>query len=958
MQSRPRHWIATGIMLALMLSVARQTWSQDQKQPPKPVTVSKTYNNSPFDYSIRLLSERPQFCVYRLTYPSPVVTPVKQNNTVPADYYLPNGIKPGDPKRPAVICLHILDGNEPLTDLVCSVLAGRGIPAISFKLPYYGPRGTAKGPEGLADNPQLFVGAIAQAGEDIRRTIDLLASREEVNPERIGITGISLGAIIAATAAGAEPRLNRAGLILGGGDLLKIIHHARETQTLSAMLKKLPQAEREEVEGKITERDPLQFAAGLRERARDGRVLMLNAAADEVVPRACTEKLAEAIGISDRVVWFEGLGHYTAMAELPRAMRMMADFFAKDLPPGVEQSAGAASSRLTPLQRFAAVLQQGLAILTTEPQDGRCHYAALELTLEGRRPIEARLRYVRGTHGKFLLQGKLPEVGEVAMGQGRFPWLAAGAKKVVAGTKDPAENRDPLQFVNTEAMTRLRVAGGAVGAFVMVPEMLQQWIAAEEDKTANGNRSISIVSKDPRKMPGRIRLKFEDDGHTPVEAVFTVGGMRGTLRFRGWQVNAVANDAMFEPSEENRQEVDQADIHHIFGAALNFAIDRLDRRGGPTADLRSTAIKVIGRDPAGHGRLCRCQGKTILMVSGTPAQMGAAQGRLLGDSMQILTERVLYLVGGGDTLNSGTWFLDRMADIERRTLPHIPPRFIVECDALAKAAGISQRDGRYANLFPERFHCSGVALMGKATVGGRVLHARVLDYMSEIGLQDAAVVQVFMPEGRNKWMSLGYAGFIGTVTAMNERGLAIGEMGGRGEGQWDGTPMTMLLRDAMERAGTVEEALAILREAPRTCEYYYVLSDRSGTIRAVECTPQKMTVMKPGQQDPRLPHVPDDSVFISGGDRAVTLARRIEENYGRIDARKLIEIIKRPVAMQSNLHDAVFAPETLEMWFADAGRFTSACDEPYAHVNLRELIEFYARPIEDNRPADGDAGRP
>ena len=75
-------------------------------------------------------------------------------------------------------------------------------------------------------------------------------------------------------------------------------------------------------------------------------------------------------------------------------------------------------------------------------------------------------------------------------------------------------------------------------------------------------------------------------------------------------------------------------------------------------------------------------------------------------------------------------------------------------------------------------------------MGGRVLHARVLDYMRDIDLQDAAAVTVFMPDGRYKWMSLGYAGFIGTVTAMNEKGLAIGEMGGRGQGHWDGMPMT------------------------------------------------------------------------------------------------------------------------------------------------------------------------
>ncbi len=109
--------------------------------------------------------------------------------------------------------------------------------------------------------------------------------------------------------------------------------------------------------------------------------------------------------------------------------------------------------------------------------------------------------------------------------------------------------------------------------------------------------------------------------------------------------------------------------------------------------------------------------------------MGAAQGALLCDTVRKTTERVLYLVGGGDTIQSGQWFFDRMAEIERRTLPHIPPRFIEESDALGRAAGISQRDARYANLFAERFHCSGVALRGKATAGGRVLHARVLDYM-------------------------------------------------------------------------------------------------------------------------------------------------------------------------------------------------------------------------------------
>ncbi len=361
------------------------------------------------------------------------------------------------------------------------------------------------------------------------------------------------------------------------------------------------------------------------------------------------------------------------------------------------------------------------------------------------------------------------------------------------------------------------------------------------------------------------------------------------------------------------------------------------------AGAEELQLKVIGVDPDGHGALCKVGPKMVLWVSGTPEQMGKAHGYLTGQAPAKLAERVLYLVGGGESVVSGEWFLDKMEEIDRRTAPFIPERFTKECDALAAATGVSRRDARYANLFPERFHCSGMAVAGKATVGGCVLHARVLDYMRDIRLQDAALIQVYMPDEGYKWVSLGYAGFIGTVTAMNEKGVAIGEMGGHGVGDWDGMPMNFLLRDVMERAATVDEAIKIIKETPRTCEYYYVVSDKCGDMRGLHCTAKEIEVLMPGQQDPRLPHVPEDTILISGDERAKVLSQRIQDNYGKIDAQKMIEIIKRPVAMQSNLHNAIFSPQTGDMWFADAGRDTPACDEPYFRCNFEELIRAYKR---------------
>jgi len=352
-------------------------------------------------------------------------------------------------------------------------------------------------------------------------------------------------------------------------------------------------------------------------------------------------------------------------------------------------------------------------------------------------------------------------------------------------------------------------------------------------------------------------------------------------------------------------------------------------------------IRIVARDTQGHGLLCEHGGKSILMMAGSPAEMGAAHGRLLKAGVCSVAHGTMYLVGAGYTVTQNDWFFDRMDEITRRTLPHTPQRFLEECDAMSQAAGLSVRDGRTANFFPELFHCSGVAVRNGATADGMLLHARVLDYMRDIRLQDHAVVQVWMPAGLNAWVSLGYAGFIGTVTCMNEKGLAIGEMGGRGEGKWDGMPMNLLLRDIMERAATVREAVAIMQKTPRTCEYYYVISDRSRDMAGICATPEAVEVLEAGAQHPKLPKVPPETVMMSAGERAVKLSERLHERQGKIDVPAMMEIVKRPVAMRSNLHDAIFRPETLDMWCADAGRKTPACDEPYVRVNLKDLLAYY-----------------
>ncbi len=352
-------------------------------------------------------------------------------------------------------------------------------------------------------------------------------------------------------------------------------------------------------------------------------------------------------------------------------------------------------------------------------------------------------------------------------------------------------------------------------------------------------------------------------------------------------------------------------------------------------------LKIVARDSGGHGMLCTAGSKRVLIVAGTPAQMGAAHGRLMAGEIPKVMPQTMALVGAAYTVQKGIWFHDKIDEIFRLAAPHTPRRFTDECNAMADAAGISRRDAICGNFFPELFHCSGVAVRNSASLGGQVVHARVLDYMRDINLQKYTLVQVFIPEDGYAWLSLGYAGFLGSVTAMNEHGLAIGEMGGASEESWNGMPMTFLMREIAERTRTVDEAVALMKRVPRTCEYYYVVSDARRNMVGIRARVEDLLVLLPGEQHELLPQVPADTVMISAGSRAQKLSERLHAEFGRIDAQKMIEIIKRPVAMNSNLHNAIFLPERLEMWFADAGKKSPACDEPYTMVNLRQMIDFY-----------------
>lgn len=376
----------------------------------------------------------------------------------------------------------------------------------------------------------------------------------------------------------------------------------------------------------------------------------------------------------------------------------------------------------------------------------------------------------------------------------------------------------------------------------------------------------------------------------------------------------------------------------------DFAFDANDSEYDPVKVAESTETNLTFVAKVPNGTLAKLDGVCdVIFLEGTPQEMGRAHGALAKDKILALRE-LIYAAGAAASSVKGVDFFEKTDEATKRSLPYVPKRFYDEIDAMCESAGISQLDGRRLNNFPELFHCSGITARGKATKGERVLHVRVLDYARGVGLQNYSQITIYRPKGYNAWLSVSFAGFVGTVTAMNEKGLTVGEMGGGGEGNWDGLPMTYLMRRIVEECSTVDEAIQLMKSVPLTCEYYYCLSDASGAMAAIAAdvtAEQPVVVLRPGEAHERLPGALDDICYVSAGARAEALFARLKENYGKLDVATLMEIIKRPVSMDSNLHDAIFAPETLDVWRAEATASNPACDEPYLHINLTDALNFF-----------------
>lgn len=273
-----------------------------------------------FQYTLQIIDEGldDNVRVWRLVFPSPFKSPFPENNIVPCEYYEPKHI---EGQIEAAIVLDIMAGNAVVPRGIARGLASQGVAALYVPMAYYNSRRPKDRAHArwLEDQPDRITDPPKQTILDIRRAKAILASRREIDPRQVSITGVSLGGIMASMAAGIDGHFARVVPILAGGDLAAMTFHAPETRRARQRLldKGIDQ---QKLEALMAAVEPLNFAS----RIDPKRCLMINARNDEVIPRECTMALWQAIG-KPQLLWVPS-GHYSAAWFMPTIKQTAIDF--------------------------------------------------------------------------------------------------------------------------------------------------------------------------------------------------------------------------------------------------------------------------------------------------------------------------------------------------------------------------------------------------------------------------------------------------------------------------------------------------------------------------------------------------------------------------------------------------------------------------------------------------------
>ncbi|WP_241240773.1 C45 family autoproteolytic acyltransferase/hydolase [Maribacter sp. MJ134] len=255
------------------------------------------------------------------------------------------------------------------------------------------------------------------------------------------------------------------------------------------------------------------------------------------------------------------------------------------------------------------------------------------------------------------------------------------------------------------------------------------------------------------------------------------------------------------------------------------------------------------------------QGLWELYVSGNPLEIGLKTGsltqELFNEQEDIFIKKIDELVPSKGYQNLLRKFL---AWFNRKMYLNIDEQFKVELFGVSKYASPNYDYVAKPYQRVMYFHgahdighalqdlalvgCSSFAAWGNQTQDGKLLIGRNFDFYAGDDFAKNKIIAFIAPDKGHSFMSVTWGGMIGVVSGMNDQGLTVTINAGKSQFPLIAkTPVSLVTREILQYAATIEEAIAIAKKREVfVSESIFVGSAKDKKAAIIEVSPQKFGV--------------------------------------------------------------------------------------------------------------------
>lgn len=286
-------------------------------------------------FSLELKENSSKWLCYTVKFPT--ARPTQYDNTAYGEYFQPQNSS----NVPLAILIHGW-GDRGLIPckLLAPALASKGIACFILYLVFH----SSRMPQVIKSRlpyltPDEWFEGYQVSVIEIRQIIDWASNRAEIDKDKLGVVGISLGGFVSSIAMGIDERIKAGVFLISGGNSQRIAwstrHDAiRKSHTCTKAECQNAYSYYAQYLAEVAERgfdnvtplkrcfqtDPMTFAPYLRKRP----ILMINALWDEYIPKQATIDFWEACGKPD-ILWLPGT-HLTIWLWYPIIRRKIINF--------------------------------------------------------------------------------------------------------------------------------------------------------------------------------------------------------------------------------------------------------------------------------------------------------------------------------------------------------------------------------------------------------------------------------------------------------------------------------------------------------------------------------------------------------------------------------------------------------------------------------------------------------